>query len=169
MHLLINPEYHLVNITNEKSTIITELENLYREHEVPHEGDAGFDIYNPEDIIIEPNACGVSIDFKIKCEAFINESKEKNCWYYLVPRSSISKTPLRMSNSIGIIDAGYRGNIIAKVDNIKNEKYTIKAGTKLFQIVPAIVSEDNMNITFQIVKELSKTTRGSKGFGSSGS
>ena len=168
MHLLINPGNQLVTINNDKSTLITELENLYRDHEIPHEGDAGFDIYNPEEIIVEPNACGVSIDFKIKCEAFVNTNKEKNCWYYLVPRSSISKTPLRMSNSIGVIDAGYRGNIIAKVDNIKNEKYTIKAGTKLFQIVPAIVTEDNMNITFEIVKKLSETTRGGKGFGSSG-
>ena len=38
--------------------------------------------------------------------------------YMLVPRSSISKTPLRMANSIGIIDAGYRGEIMAAVDNI---------------------------------------------------
>jgi len=36
--------------------------------------------------------------------------------YYLYPRSSISKTPLRMANSVGIIDSGYRGNIMAKVD-----------------------------------------------------
>lgn len=36
--------------------------------------------------------------------------------YYLYPRSSISKTPLRMANSVGIIDSGYRGSIMAKVD-----------------------------------------------------
>lgn len=36
--------------------------------------------------------------------------------YYLYPRSSISKTPLRMANSVGIIDSGYRGKIMAKVD-----------------------------------------------------
>ena len=41
------------------------------------------------------------------------ELKKINCSYYLYPRSSISKTPLRMSNSTGIIDAGYRGEIIA--------------------------------------------------------
>ena len=40
--------------------------------------------------------------------------------YYLFPRSSISKTPLRMSNSIGLIDGGYRGEIMASCDNIKN-------------------------------------------------
>ena len=38
--------------------------------------------------------------------------------YYLYPRSSIVKTGLRLANSVGIIDAGYRGEIIAVVDNI---------------------------------------------------
>ena len=47
--------------------------------------------------------------------------------YYLYPRSSMgSKTPLRLSNSVGIIDAGYRGNIIGVVDNISDrENYNI--------------------------------------------
>ena len=39
-----------------------------------------------------------------------------------------------MAKSIGIIDKGYRGNIMAKVDNIKTEPFTIKKGTRLFQI-----------------------------------
>jgi dUTP pyrophosphatase len=167
MYLLIKPESIIVTIHNNNDVLITDFENLYRDHSQPHEGDAGLDLFNPEEIIIEPNACGVTIDLKIQCEAFVDESKEKNCWYYLMPRSSISKTPLRMSNSIGVIDAGYRGNIIAKVDNIKNEPYTIKAGTKLFQIVPAIVTPDNMSIKFELVNSLSQTTRGNQGFGSS--
>ena len=50
---------------------------------------------------------------------------EKNVSYYLYPRSSIIKTPLRMSNSVGIIDAGYRGNIIGCVDNIGDIPYTV--------------------------------------------
>ena len=65
--------------------------------------------------------------------------------YYLYPRSSISKTPLIMANSVGIIDKDYRGNIMAKVRNIplKNkdyekesyfESYHIEKGTRLFQI-----------------------------------
>ena len=168
MHLLIKPENMLVNIIEGNNTIVTEFVNLYRDHSQPHEGDAGLDLFIPEDIIIEPNACDATIDFKIQCEAFVDSSKETNCWYYLMPRSSISKTPLRMSNSIGVIDAGYRGNIIAKVDNIKGEPYTIKAGTRLFQIVPAIVTPDNMTIHFEIANILSQTTRGVQGFGSSG-
>ena len=40
------------------------------------------------------------------------------CSFLLLPRSSISKTPLRLSNSVGLIDAGYRGELQAPVDNI---------------------------------------------------
>ena len=168
MYLLIKPESILVTITNENSTTVSDFYNLYKEHKQPYEGDAGLDLFIPEEIIIEPNACGATIDLKIQCEAFVDESKEKNCWYYLMPRSSISKTPLRMSNSIGVIDAGYRGNLIAKVDNMKDEPFIIKAGTKLFQIVPAIATPDNMRIKFELVNKLSETSRGNQGFGSSG-
>ena len=52
----------------------------------------------------------------------------------MYPRSSMgSRTPLRMSNSVGIIDSGYRGNIIGIVDNRSNEDYVVEKGTILFQ------------------------------------
>ena len=37
------------------------------------------------------------------------------CSYFMYPRSSISKTPLRLINSVGIIDKDYRGNVMGKV------------------------------------------------------
>lgn len=92
------------------------------------------------------------------------ELKYSNCSYYLYPRSSISKTPLRMSNSTGIIDAGYRGEIIAKVDNLSSEDYTLKRGARLFQICDASLDP----IELDIVDALSDTTRGIGGFGSTG-
>lgn len=54
-----------------------------------------------------------------------------NVGYTLMPRSSISKTPLRMSNSIGLIDQGYRGNIMAFVDHINVQ--TVAAQKKIDQ------------------------------------
>ena len=69
-----------------------------------------------------------------------------------------------MSNSIGLIDGGYRGEIIAMVDNIKNQDYTISAGDRLFQLV----AMNGAPITFELVDELSDTSRGSGGFGSTG-
>jgi len=81
-----------------------------------------------------------------------------------MPRSSISKTPLRLSNSIALIDAGYRGEIMAAVDNIKDDIFYIKKGQRLFQLV----SMDGSPINLELVNELTQTTRGEGGFGSTG-
>jgi len=87
-----------------------------------------------------------------------------NCSYQLVPRSSIWRTPLRQSNNIGIIDAGYRGHIMVPVDNISNDDYVVKRGERLFQIVHPSLEP----IKVELVEELSETERGSGGFGSTG-
>ena len=84
--------------------------------------------------------------------------------YYLMPRSSIFKTPLRMANSIGLIDGGYRGEIMVPCDNIKDYDYTIKKGERLFQLVGC----DSSPITYEIKDELSDSSRGKDGFGSTG-
>jgi dUTP pyrophosphatase len=71
-----------------------------------------------------------------------------------------------MSNSIGLIDAGYRGELIAVVDNISDDNYLIKEGTRLFQIVnPSLTSFSRI----EIMDNLTETERGTGGFGSTGS
>ena len=75
-----------------------------------------------------------------------------------------AKTPLRLSNSVGIIDAGYRGNIMAIVDNLSDEDFVIEQNTRLFQLC----SPDLSPISFEVVNELSETSRGSGGLGSTG-
>ena len=81
-----------------------------------------------------------------------------------MPRSSLSKTPLRQCNSIGLIDAGYRGEIMAAVDNIKDKSFTLETGQRLFQLV----AMDGSPIHFELVDELTETDRGEGGFGSTG-
>ena len=84
--------------------------------------------------------------------------------YLLMARSSISKTPIRLSNSVGLIDAGYRGEIMAAVDNIKDISYKVEMGQRLFQIV----AMDGSSIQFDISDNLSDSARGKGGFGSTG-
>jgi len=139
------------------------VKTLYNNHEHYHEGDSGLDLFCPEEIVIEPGVTR-KIDLQIQCEALSDLDADKNVSYYLYPRSSIIKTPLRLSNSVGIIDAGYRGNIIACVDNIKNIAFKIEKGNRLFQICGPTLEP----ITFRLVEELSNTQRGSGGFGSTG-
>ena len=86
--------------------------------------------------------------------------------YFLYPRSSTgTKTPLRLANSIGIIDAGYRGNYIAAFDNIRTESFKVERLQRLVQICPP-------NLTYplrvELVEDLEQTIRGTGGFGSTG-
>ena len=89
--------------------------------------------------------------------------KHSNVSYFVIPRSSISKTPLMLANSIGLIDAGYRGSIFAPVYNTSDSPYVVHKGTKLFQVI--LPSLEHFDIEF--VDSLSETERGDKGFGSS--
>lgn len=130
---------------------------LYGNHGHYHPGDAGLDLFILEDITFEPGETK-AIKLGIQCEP------EDGRAYLLMPRSSISKTPLRMANSIGLIDGGYRGEIMAVCDNIKGEPYTAQRGDRLFQIVAL----DGSPIEFELREDLSITTRGGGGFGSTG-
>lgn len=132
----------------------------YYHERINHGSDSGYDLYCPETVVIPANSVG-TLDFKVRCSPkFLNGISG----YYLYPRSSISKTPLIMANSVGIIDHGYRGNIMAKVFNTSNQSYEVKAGERLFQLcMPTLVP---FNVRF--VEELDTTERGEGGFGSTG-
>ena len=138
-------------------TLNDESNKMYSSHGHFHDGDAGLDLYVLENITFAPGETKL-IKLGISCEP------EGGKAYYLFPRSSISKTPLRMSNSIGLIDGGYRGEIMASCDNIKDFEFTAKKGDRLFQLV----ASDSSSISYALVEDLSSTTRGSGGFGSTG-
>ncbi|MBF76234.1 hypothetical protein CMK20_18895 [Candidatus Poribacteria bacterium] len=138
------------------------IKSLYMNHSTYHPGDSGIDLFITREITIPGNALSYIIDLGICCEAL--DDKQENVGYYLYPRSSMGKTPLRLSNSIGIIDSTYRGNIMAVVDNMSNNEYRLAVGNRLFQLCSA----DLKPITFDIVNSLSKTERGSGGIGSTG-
>ena len=88
---------------------------------VPSDGrhvNSGFDLYTPYNPTITSNNVNC-IDFQVKCSAILyTQTGCRNTGYYLYPRSSLSKTNLRLANSVGIIDSGYRGNIMGMFDYI---------------------------------------------------
>lgn len=160
-----------------------EVYDFYKESKSSfHQGDSGVDLYTPKDIIVNPGQT-VLVDLGIQTEVQEYSDSQtlcKNLSYYLYPRSSIFKTPLMLANSVGIIDAGYRGNIKAAVkyiatdDDLQNigkygigslAPYTIKKGTRLFQIC----SNDLKPFSAVVfTDELTESTRGEGGFGSTG-
>jgi dUTP pyrophosphatase len=133
---------------------------FYKNFKLNHNGDSGIDLYN-DSITINTFQVG-TIDFGIKCE-MIDLYSDQYVSYYLVPRSSIANTNFQLANSIGIIDAGYRGPLKAKIRCFHNVNDTLNEGS-YFQIV----SPDLKPIVIEIVENLSDTTRGSGGFGSTG-
>ena len=89
----------------------------------------------------------------------------------LLARSSTSMTPLRMSNQIGLADAGYRGELIARVDYFGTDyEYEIPFGRRLFQIV----AHDWLPFTTIVIVDrpedlpAAPDQRGAGGFGSTG-
>jgi dUTP pyrophosphatase len=96
-----------------------------------------------------------------------NEDLKTPLGFYLYPRSSTgSKTSLRLSNSVGIIDSGYRGELIGVFDSHNNE--TIIGGeTRLLQICSGDLTPFKVKMVYSM-NDLHITTRGIGGFGSTG-
>jgi dUTP pyrophosphatase len=92
--------------------------------------------------------------------------------YLLIARSSTSLTPLRMSNQIGLADAGYRGELIARVDCLDTslQNYTVEMGRRLFQIVQHNWLPFNNIVFVDSAEDLPAPpdNRGGGGFGSTG-
>lgn len=142
--------------------------------------DSGFDLFCPNNITINNTDKSYMLDHKIKCCMIYNDHYDFCFGYtgfYLYSRSSTPiKTPLRLANSVGIIDSGYRGNIKANFDNklytfetefCEHNTFELKLGERYTQIcapdlsIMKIYIVDNLN-------DLGITDRGNNGFGSTG-
>lgn len=148
--------------------------------------DSGFDLLTPFDYT--DNAYGYTdnrlsnLTFRaplgVKCSMSLFNplyKKSSSSGYYLYPRSSIVKTPFRLSNSVGIIDSGYRGELMAVVDNISAANTDIKTNivqymppmTRMFQICSPTLEPFMVKIV-NSEEQLGLTERGNGGFGSTG-
>lgn len=156
--------------------------------------DSGFDIFCPEQLMLPADSIGAKVDMGIQCAAYLGGMDAEHFRpspYYMYPRSSISKTPLRLANSVGIIDSGYRGNLIGMFDKLlvtyQNRRYWQKEnGEPAYKTTNPLVGEDNSytiekhqrllqicapnlgRIYVEVVDELDNTERGDGGFGSTG-
>lgn len=124
------------------------------------EGAAGFDLVAAEDVTIN---AGETVTVPTGLAFEIPEGYELQ----IRPRSGLSlKTPLRIANSPGTIDSDYRGEVKIIITNTGqcDDYYNIYKGDRIAQgvIVPVMRAE------FEEVDELSETSRGYGGFGSTG-
>ncbi len=178
--------YYLLRL-NLPATLPTEVRSLYEEAVTANNisidsntyFDAGFNLICPAEVKVDGFSTtkfdlGVrgAMDFittEYDGNANTNIRYTMSVGYFLYPRSSTgTKTPLRLANSVGVIDAGYRGNYIAAFDNNRPAAFTVEQFQRLVQICPP-------NLTYPLRVELVEdaeldldTERGAGGFGSTG-
>ena len=141
------------------------IKQMYNNHQTFHKGDSGLDVFIVTDTTIEPGETKL-VDLGIQCQ--LQSSNwycpwKKNYHSYLIfPRSSISKTPLRLANSVGLCDAGYTGELKAPLHNTGHMAFHLKKGDRYVQLVAPNLQE----ASFETVSQLRETSRGGGGFGS---
>ena len=81
----------------------------------------------------------------------------------IFPRSSIYKTKMTLTNCVGVIDSGYRGEIMMKF-KMSDNRTMYEVGDRIGQLVIMPYPE----VEFEEADELSESSRGSGGYGSTG-
>jgi len=119
-------------------------------------GDAAFDLYAAKDVTIAP-AERVQVGTGVALE--IPDGYVGLIW----DKSGLSHK-FGLKTLGGVVDSGYRGEIMIGVINLSNEPYTFEKGHKISQIV--IQKYEHCDIVE--VDELSESERGASGFGSTG-
>jgi len=121
-----------------------------------HEGDAGLDLYSAEEVTLLP---GKKIGVKTGAAVAIPDGYVGLIW----DKSGISmKYGLKTLG--GVIDSGYRGEVIVGMVNLGDEPHTFEKGDKVAQMI----IQKKESVSIEEVDELDDTDRGDKGFGSSG-
>jgi len=143
---------------------------LWKNNSTNNSLDAGFDIIVPADINVSSIHDNNYQSSKLNMGIITSmQFKEKDCSYYLYSRSSTPiKTPLRLANSVGIIDAGYRGYICALFDNISNDNFNVKKGQRLVQICSPNITYPIEIILINDFTNFSESSRSHNAFGSTG-
>lgn len=122
-----------------------------------HEHDAGADLRASEGVFIGSGRFA-------KVSTGVRVSIPQGCVGLLAARSSLCWRGLLMANGVGIIDAGFTGEIKVPLFNAGNTPSNVLAGERIAQLVilPCELP------TFRRVDELEETERGEGGFGSTG-
>jgi dUTP pyrophosphatase len=145
-----------------------------------HFFDAGFDLFLPDtDTGRQRQFTSDSInkvDFQVRCCAEVfststkisdNDNDKFYTGFYVYPRSSLSKTSLRLANCTGIIDAGYRGHLIGMFDCF-DPQFCPELYDRLVQICAPNLMPIFVNVVDSMEQLGPNTSRGDGGFGSSG-
>ncbi len=146
-------------IKSETMTLRLRIKRLEKDAKIPDQpyaGDAGFDLYALENVALEP---GVRTGVRTGISMAIPEGYVGLIW----DKSGVS-IKKGQKTLAGVVDSGYRGEVLVGMVNLSDETYTFKKGDKVAQMLIQKVE----SIHIEEVDELDDTERGEKGFGSSG-
>lgn len=131
-----------------------------------YEGDIGYDLHTPKEFTIEPGS-SVCVNTGVRIEvpelpSFMQEHFRTATLFW--SKSGLS-VKANVETGAGLIDPGYRGNLVVKLYNHSNRAVSFKAGDRVTQLffVPALKVA---GFKLGVVSE--DTERGAKGFGSKG-
>jgi len=151
------------------------LQKAYK-NKTTHKGDAGLDLYCMEPTTITPVevTCSINLGFSMVIVAItiVNHKPVSTPMaFMLLARSSTYKTGLMQCNCMGIIDAGYRGNLMVPVLSLSGHTIAVSQYDRLFQAVPF----DGLGVDDVVILEKGQdlssmfpSDRGTGGFGSTG-
>jgi len=130
--------------------------NAALEKEFP---DSGFNLFAITDVQFSHGDLGKTINTGVHARF------DSGLPFTVEPRSSICKIPLRLANSRGIIDAGYRGELLIKCD--AHADFLLEKDKSFFQVLSPDLSAFRVQLVSSL-EELGQTARGAGGFGSTG-
>ena len=163
------------------------IKKLREEAVVPkkaHDSDVGYDLYAVDYELKVENYKMETNHVQVKLYTGISVTPPEGYYFEIMPRSSVSKTPLMLANSVGIIDPDYTGELIVKLNFVSSfeldytqyeldgyHKYLRsfldpKKG-KLWKCAQLVLRKKE-SCEWEVVDSLDETQRGDGGFGSTG-
>jgi|SRR5208283_3015718 len=139
---------------------IIKVKKLHPDAKLPtrtHDGDAGYDLHILDDVTIPPGEI-------VKAKTGIAIELPDGYWGFIKERSSTALKGLVVTVA-GVVDNGYRGEIILGLFNTSEDWAHYEAGSKVAQIIPISLYDGDIIE----VNKLGDSSRGHGGFGSTGS
>jgi len=142
------------------------IQTYYLNYHPAHLGDSGIDLPLPNHVILpnDSNTGPHELMLGIRV-ALYERSTGRPSSFFLIGRSSLSRSPVSLANAIGVIDAGFRGELSIRVRKHHPDSIEFRQGDRLVQIC----APNLKSIRVSVVDELaSYGTRGDAGWGSTG-
>lgn len=144
------------------NNVSIEIKKISDDAQIPayaYEGDAGVDLRATQALTLQPFE-------RALVPTGLAIALPKGYAGFVLPRSGLAiKNGITVGNAPGLIDSNYRGELkVILVNNNPNESFSVQIGDRIAQLVVMPVP----TIAFTEVNELSDTSRGTGGFGSSG-